>query len=119
MTRRQDYSDLLYGPVYAAFATEATLTCDALTSPASVDVIDRSAGEEITGQSDASRQVFKPAALIKAADLAEIGITPADLTDARLEMNDETWVVRNYVLRANLHGERGGEVLLVLEKYND
>src|SRR6185436_11594413 len=115
MSARTDYSELLYDPNYAAFGVDMIVT--PLTgSKFTVTAIDKTDGIDITGSADITRQVIKPAAIIRRSELAAKGRTTADLDDAAVHLNDQTWHVSSHKTKPNIHGEQGGEQLLLLEK---
>jgi hypothetical protein len=103
--------DVLFGPLYLLQGSEATIT-PVNGNPVEVTVIDRTSGIETTD--NVGVLTIRPAATIRIADLAEVGLVRKDLNRAELVMNCKTWRVENTMPKPTANGERDGELYLIL-----
>lgn len=117
-----DYASLLYDPNYSIFGVAAVLTMDCGEPPMTITAIDKTSGIIVGGTTDNGSRAFGgsvdvqtilPAAVVRAAELADIDL--ANLEDASLELNGKTWTVKSYMLKPSPKGEGDGEVFLILE----
>lgn len=107
------YTDLLYGPIYAVLGAAVTLTLESATVLELIG-LDKTAGAEITVADDASLQTIHPAAVVRMADLAELGVAPEDTMNARITINGQDWIVKSYYPKPSPRGEADGELYLIL-----
>ena len=106
------WSDILYGPVYAAFGVSASIVIAA--DPAMVIIaLDKTSGVEVMLQG-LDTPTIRPAAVIRRRDLAALGKTPAHLVDAVLTLNGAAWRIQTCHPRPSPYGEADGEVMLLL-----
>jgi len=103
-----DYSVLLYDPVYAELGVDATLNGIALT------VIDDTR-PKIQASGSVEMRSVGPGAFARIPELTSKGIARDDYVDAVLTFNGRTWTVRSYELRGSPNGEDLGEVRLLLK----
>ncbi|MBX9757211.1 MAG: hypothetical protein K2Y29_00430 [Beijerinckiaceae bacterium] len=113
-----NYSNLL-APLYRVYAVDVTLT-PASTGAAAVTLsaIDKTRGVEVSLGRDASIAIptMRPAAQIRATDLADAGLTRDDLRDATLVMNGKTWRVNRSMPKPTTQGEAEGQLWLILSE---
>ncbi|RWN11760.1 hypothetical protein [Mesorhizobium sp.] len=109
-----DFDALLYGPVHAILGdAEAELTLACGDPPVTLTVIDKTEGIEVLdGPSVAT---IWPAAVVRAALLAEKGIAVESLPKASLRLNGKDWTVVQHSYAPSPQGEDKGEVRLLLE----
>jgi hypothetical protein len=108
-----DYASLLYGPIYGVLGVPAVLTLCGGEPPLALTAIDKTAGVVI-GFKDADVETIRPAADVRAADLA--GIDFSHLRNASLTMNGKDWTVANHAYIPAPTGEANGEIRLILEE---
>lgn len=110
-----DFDALLFGPTYEVFGEPAKLTVkDGF--PQDLTVIDKTEGIEVLdGPSVAT---ILPAAVVRAALLAEKGIAVADLPGASLSLNGKDWTVVRHGYAPSPQGEDKGEIRLILDEVN-
>ena len=109
-----NYTDILLAPIYTALGQVIAIT---LTDQTQINVvaIDKTAGIEVA-EGSLDVMTVKPAAVVRADDLAELGYAPGDLRDAQFAMNGKNWEVQNWLARPSPAGEIDGEVYLVLQE---
>lgn len=100
---------------YPVFGEDATLTLDDTAgTSADLTAIDETAGVEVL--ENASISTIRPAATVRAAELAEKGIAVADLPGATLSLNGKAWGVVTHQYLPSPKGEAPGEIRLILEE---
>lgn len=103
-------------------ATQAVLGSDAVLMPDespggyALSAIDKTAGIVVGDAGDVGVQTVKPAAVIRASDLAALGVTPAELDSAMLALNGKTWRIEAHRMQPGPGGEASGEILLLLSE---
>lgn len=114
-----DFAAILYPQAYAIMATTATLTPVA-GDPVTLSALDKTVGVQDVpnGRSGVATKVgeitIRPAAVIRAADLASAGVATTDLKKAVLAMNGKDWRIENHQFRPSPRGEADGEIWLYL-----
>jgi hypothetical protein len=106
-----DWDTALYNPLFGIFGVVASL--DAGDGPVSVTVIDQTAGIEI-GMSPVDLPVIAPAALIRAWEMTDKGLTEESLLEAALTFRGRTWTIKNVAAKPGPDGKNSGEFLLIL-----
>jgi hypothetical protein len=106
-----DYQGVLYNPVYAAVAVEATLL-SAAGSEFSVAVVDKTAGVALSDRMNV--ESIRPVARVRTAELVANGIDMADLPNGLISFNGATWRIKAYRQMPAPTGEMTGETMLIL-----
>jgi len=108
-----DFQSLLLDPNYLVFGVDAVLTpVDGF--PFTLQAIDQSAGVAVGDPSGVQVDTVKPAATIRAFELAEKGLCAGDLNGAALSLNAKTWRVESARPMPTPNGEAAGEIMLFL-----
>lgn len=107
-----DYQKRLYNPKYRLLGVPATIS-GVLTDDIELTVIDKTAGIEV-GLGDVAISTIKPAAKVRAVELASKGVSAADIDDASITFNGNTWLIKGFMPRPSPNGEADGEYLLFL-----
>lgn len=114
-----DFAAILYPQAYAIMATTATLfPVDG--EPVTIAALDKTVGVQDVpnGRSGVATKVgeitIRPAAVIRASDLATLGVATTALKKAVLTMNGKEWRVENHQFRPSPRGEADGEIWLYL-----
>lgn len=115
-----DFSPLL-DTDYAVFGNPATLTPNG-GSPLALPsgAVDMTDGAEVNSRGDNALLItIRPVAAVQAADLAALGVTPAQLDGGTITLNvglpgEETWQIESHELAPMGAGELSGEVRLIL-----
>lgn len=105
-----DWQTAIYDPLFGVFGVVATLDTGNETD---ITVIDQTAGIEI-GTSSIDLPVISPAALVRAAELAEKEITEESLLEASLTIRGVTWTIKNVAAKPGPDGKGSGELMLLL-----
>lgn len=105
--------DGAFGVLHTVFGTDATITPASSASPATLAVIDETAGIAIR-QKGAEVDTVVPAAVVRASVLAAAGLTRTDLRRAALAMNGRTYRIESTMPKPTPSGESDGEILLIL-----
>ena len=106
-----DYNSLVYDPIYSVRGVAGELsTADGTT--ASVTVLDRTKGEAVGN--NPLVETLKPAALVRARELAANEIEIADVTDGEITFNGKTWRIKSVRARPSSNGEADGQYFLFL-----
>jgi hypothetical protein len=108
-----DFGHLLYSPTYAVFGSSAILRVYGSATMYLVNVIDKTAGVEVTDL-NTGLSTLQPAAVVRAADLDALGLLKSQLRRGTLELNSKTWRIEATAPRATPAGEADGEILLHL-----
>lgn len=101
-----DWTALLYNPLYNSLGVAATLG----TTP--VTVIDETRGVGLSG--NAVIETVKPAARIRATELADNNIDASSLKDNSLTFNGKTWRIKSHEPLPSKGGEADGQIRLFL-----
>lgn len=109
------FDELLFGPQYAVHGVPAIVTVNGTAH--AVEVIDMTAGTEIERGGLALPEV-KPAAFIRVATLATLGLAADALHDQTLLLNGVSWTIKNTHPKPGPDGRASGEWLLVLKDDN-
>ena len=107
-----NWQTTLIDPIYSIIGVEAVLTPSSNDVPVTVTVIDKTAGVEVADEPMVSS--IKPAADVRASDLASNGITREDLHEGTVTFNGATWNIVATLPRPTPGGEAQGEVRLIL-----
>lgn len=107
------WSETLYAPVYAAFGVTAEITLSGGSIVYEIVALDKTAGVEVQLQGVETTSV-QPAVVVRMTDLTELELTPADLRNAEIVINDGTWQVISYYPRPSPMGEGDGELYIIL-----
>lgn len=110
-------ADLLLTPIYSSFGTDATLEPPSASAHA-IRAIDRTRGVPVT-QNGVDTGTLAPAAAVRAADLAVLGLALDDLRNSLLTMNDKQWSVTAAAPMPGPEGEASGQVIMFLTEYED
>jgi hypothetical protein len=105
-----DWDTALYDPIFGIFGVVAAIDTGAVQ--ANITVIDQTAGIDI-GQ-DVERPVISPAVYVRAAEIAENGLTDESLLEATLTLRGIAWTVKNVAARPGPDGKNSGEFVLLL-----
>jgi hypothetical protein len=111
-----DYSAILYDPVYFALGVPANLTHTA--GVAAIVVIDDTRAKSLSNGSLESRGVG-PGAFARVPELTAAGIDRTDWINSMLAFNGRIWIIRSYELRGSPNGEDQGEVRFLLKASDD
>ena len=111
-------SDILYGPIYAAFAVPALLTPNrpAATGVA-VTVIERTVNTDASDEFEFGS--LRPGAFVRRSALDAAGIAPRDLDGGTLAFGGRTWRIEAHEPRPGPDGEASGEILMHLAEDPD
>lgn len=104
---------LMYGPIYATLGVEAVLTVACGDPPMALTVIDKTAPAAINFKGADVLDV-KPAAMVRATDLADVD--KAKLRDATIRFNGKDWTIRSHEVIPAPTGEEQGEIRLILSE---
>ncbi len=108
-----DFDTLLLAQTQLHLGGKVTLTpVDGF--PHTISAIDRSAGVAVGDPNGVELDTIKPAAVIRATDLAGAGLVTLDLDGAALTMNGKTWRVESWRALPGPAGEGTGEIMLFL-----
>jgi hypothetical protein len=107
-----DFSGLLYDPIYNAFGVPATLLC-LYGARFEITVIDKTSGVEVFDGS-ASVKTMRPAVVLRYAELAPLGLAPADLEGASIEVAGKLSRIKAIMPKPAPTGEADGELYLFL-----
>lgn len=111
---------VLYDPQYAIHGVDAVITSDDGSLLANVTAIDMTAGVEVRGHRRIGAAQFvevgsiRPAADVRAYELSDKGVSPADLINAFIALNGVTWRIKSKEPRPCPAGEAAGEIRLLL-----
>jgi hypothetical protein len=109
------FDEILFAPLYSVFGVDAQMEIGSAIYE--LRVIDRTVGvaiERVDG-GDGVIQSVRPAAAVRAAELANHGIAPETLRGGTLTINGRDWIVHAVQMQPTHRGERDGEVLMFLE----
>lgn len=110
-----DFSALLYAPLNSAFGVTATIEVSGNSgSPFSISARDQTKGVEVEQAGNVGVFTVRPAACLRAVDLAALGLVAEDLTGAGLTMNGLSWTVKAVEAQATPNGEADGLLMLYL-----
>jgi hypothetical protein len=104
---RRIYEDPMIGT-----SAELTLAGEG-EEPVALACIDKTQGVEVWLQG-AQTSTVRPAVVTLMDELNELELEPADLENARIEVNGGAWIVKSYYLRPSPLGQDDGEIYLVL-----
>ena len=107
----------LLNPIYRRLGVPAVLETD--DGEVTVTVIDKTAGVALMTADGLTVDTIKPAADVRAYELAEHEIDRAGLTDATLRFNGKLWMVVSTLPRPTLAGEADGEVRMILSEVEE
>lgn len=106
--------DVHYNALYTSpIAVDAVLMVDCGDVPLSVRVIDKTNPAAINFKGVDVLDI-KPAAMVRATDLADIELSA--LRDASITFSGKDWTVRSHEIVPAPTGERKGEIRLILEE---
>lgn len=111
-----DWNEILYDPVYAVLAVEATLTP---TGGAAViiDAVDKTAGFDVN-LGGVELPSIKPVAFVRMAELAAHNLTLEQIKDAALQLGANRWLIKATKQRPGPDGKGSGEAMLILLNEN-
>lgn len=109
-----NFTSLLLDPLYTSFGVEATIWPASYGTPVTVTVIDKTGGVEVASASMAEVSTIRPAAMVRAAEIASALIAREDLRRAELCMNGKKWRIESSLPRPTPNGESDGELMLLL-----
>jgi hypothetical protein len=115
-----DYSALLYDPVYSVLGVPATLSAGTAGEIA-LTVIDYTRRKSNTTNTDSGSVDVRsvgPAAFARMPELIAKGMVRDDYKGSVLTFNGRVWTVRNHELTGSPNGEDFGEVLFLLMATN-
>jgi len=108
-----DWNLLLHGPAYTILSEQATITpVDA--APATLRVMDKTGGVEVSDGSGVDVGTVRPAAVLLKREMTESGLSTSDLEGATLALNGKTWLVKSWFPRPAPNGEADGEIWLIM-----
>lgn len=109
-----DFDQLLLLPIYERLGVPAVLTTSG-TDGADFDVtaIDKSSGVEVA-LGDLTVPTMRPAAVVRAVELADNGIDPDDCDDGEITLNGITWRITTHSPKPGPEGEGKGEIYFFL-----
>ena len=110
-----DFDALLLAPLHAELGVSAILTLDGAAH--AITVVDLTEGTEINRGGLALPDI-KPAALVRAAVIAGLGIEAADLHDQTITINGVAWTIKNTHPKPGPEGRASGEWFLILKDDN-
>lgn len=113
---------VLYDPQYNLLGVEAVITSDAGAVLATVTAIDKTAGVDVADRNNRGGRsieflsvgTIRPAADVRAYELAEKSLAPSDLINAFITLNGTTWRIKSREPRPCPAGEGNGEIRLLL-----
>lgn len=106
-----DFSSLALDPIYALKGVPAQFI-SAEGKRADLTVCDVTAGMAVADKTLV--ETVKPAATVRATELAAAGLTRADLGKGRITFNGATWRIESAHVLAGPNGVGSGEYQLVL-----
>jgi hypothetical protein len=108
--------DLLYRPQFTAGLGAAVLVTLEIGSASYADVpaFDMARGALVEGQESPAIEDTRPGVRFYGSDLAALGISPADLNGARVEMNGRAFRVESQLAIGSPVGEEAGEIGCIL-----
>jgi hypothetical protein len=101
-------------PIYTAFGVPATVWPASYGTPVTVTVIDKTSGVEVSNASMSEVSTIRPAALVRASEVATALIAREDLRRAELCMNGKKWRIESSTPKPTPNGESDGELMLLL-----
>jgi hypothetical protein len=108
------FDPLLLEPLYRAFGVGAQLELGAELYQ--LRVIDQTAGVAVEWrEGDGALQTLKPAASVRASELAANGLAAEALRGGTITINGRDWLVHATQSRPTHNGAADGEVLMFLE----
>lgn len=120
-----DFDALVLGPAYDVFGLDAALVLAGTDGrEETLRVQDHTRGIEVSfaagkghvvdgARADFAVAALRPAASVRASELASKSLTAASLRDAAISFNGNTWLIKGSALKPD--GQAGGEVFLLLE----
>jgi hypothetical protein len=106
-----DYQGVLYNPVYAAVAVDATLTSSD-GSEVAIAVVDKTAGVALSDRMNV--ESIRPVARVRTAELVANGIDMTDLPNSLISFNGADWRIKAFRQMPAPTGEMTGETMLIL-----
>ena len=106
-----DFNALLLNPIYAALGVPAVLTLSD-SRVFNITVIDKTSGVEVGN--NVQVPTILPAAAIRYAEIAALGMNKNDIEGGTLEFNGYTWTISNAKNDPNPSGEKSGELIVML-----
>lgn len=116
----ENFDEILYGPVFDMWAVDASLKSARGGAAVAIRAIDMTQGLNLTDTSGSNsmssliEQTVRPAASVRASELAERAIAIADLDGGEITFNGKKWTIDTHIMNPSPTGENTGEVLLIL-----
>lgn len=108
------FDDTLFAATQAVLGSQAILAPDESPGGVAISAIDKTSGVQVASARDVEVQSVKPAAVIRASELAAAGWAVADLDGTTLALNGKTWTIEAHRMQPGPDGEAAGEILLLL-----
>lgn len=109
-----NFTSLMLDPIYAAYGVLATVWPANYGTPVNLTVIDKTSGVEVSNSAMSEVSTIRPAAMVRAAEVATALIAREDLRRAELCMNGKKWRIESSAPRPTPNGESDGELMLLL-----
>ena len=108
-----DFNALLLDPTYNTFGVPAKIRTPA-GDEVTVTALDETDGVPVS-VGNIGVQTVKPAASVRMKELATNKLTPAEIDEGQITLNNQTWRIRSWVPKPTAKGEADGEALFLLE----
>lgn len=110
-----DWSATLLDPIYnSPIAVNAVLVLVDGDPPVTLRVLDITAGASVGRE--VQMDTIRPAADVRATELASHGLSPEGLLDSTLTLSSKDWTVKSFIPLPSPDGEASGEYRLLLEE---
>lgn len=106
-----DFDQLLLLPIYERLGVSAVLTTDG--GSLGVTIIDKSHGVQVA-LGDLNVPTMRPAAVVRAVELADNSVDPSDVDGGSITFNGQTWRITTHSPKPGPEGEGKGEIYLFL-----
>jgi hypothetical protein len=103
-----DYQANLFDPIYTTLGVAGVIN-----GVEGFTVLDKTAGLE-WGVKGPDVQTISCAAVVRAKELASLGVALGELENGSLEMNGTAWNIESYKYKPSPKGQGDGEIVLVL-----
>lgn len=111
-----DYRSFSLDPIYVAQGVPAVLAPRG-TGPVAITALDKTAGVALpSGNGGIEIETVRPAAVVIAGDLADLGVTLDQLDRGTITLNGQAWQILSHRPMPSPAGAADGEVYLILEK---
>lgn len=111
-----DWQSLLYDAKQTVLGVSAVLQPNDFSASHDCSVIDKTGGVTVGGDEGEGIVQYSivPAAIIRAQEVDDLGLTRSDLDGGRLTMNSKTWRISSHASKPSPAGELAGDYVLYL-----